>query len=217
MQPRIRIQVATVVLLLALQVVLPAATAAASASPADTVDTLHAAINANDSESSIDMFAGDAVVIQPRIGGLPQIYVGREQIRWWLRNLASQHARWTVSEDPRLLDNHVRWSAIFSLDTFRDQGLQSVVVDNDLVLNNEQRIESLTTVFTPHSARMVQLAPVTTQTEEREVFVVATLLFSALVLCVGFVSGGATVRYLSRRRESIPSTSGIARPSRHCG
>src|ERR1700716_4148458 len=111
MQARVRIQIHIAVVLVVLQILLPAATEAAAASPAETVDTLHLAINTNDLESSIALFADDAVVIQPRIGGLPQIYVGREQIRWWLRNLAAQHVSWALSEEPQFLGSRVRWSA----------------------------------------------------------------------------------------------------------
>src|SRR4051794_30399389 len=57
------------------------------------LDGLRSAINSEDPSSAAMLFAEDAVVIQPRLGGLPQTYVGREQIRFWLRALASQHAR----------------------------------------------------------------------------------------------------------------------------
>ena len=60
-------------------------------------------MNAYDVESSTDLFADDAVVIQPHVGGLPQIYLGQEQIRWWLRNLVAQHVHWTVAQPARLV------------------------------------------------------------------------------------------------------------------
>src|SRR5206468_3944977 len=59
--------------------------------PAGPATQLRAALNASDVDSALHLFASDAVVIQPRIGGFPQIYVGQEQIRWWLRNLVTQH------------------------------------------------------------------------------------------------------------------------------
>jgi hypothetical protein len=212
-----RVRGAVSALLLGVLLILPAVVAAASASPAQTVDTLHSAINTNDLESSIAMFADDAVVIQPRVGALPQIYVGHDQISWWLRNLVAQHARWTLSEEPRFVGNHVRWSDVLNMDAFREQGLPSVAVDNDVVLNDEQRIESLTTVLTPQAARTVQLAPVQTQIEVPDVPFVAGIVFSALLLSVGFGGGVATVVFLSRhQRQSLPSAR-IARAGRPMG
>jgi hypothetical protein len=214
----LRVRGVAAALLLATQLVLPVEIAAASASPAQTVDTLHSAINTNDLESSSALFADDAVVIQPRVGGLPQIYVGRDQIGWWVRNLAAQHTHWTVAADPQFAGKHVRWSDMLSMDAFREQGLAAVAVDNDVVLNDEQRIESLTTVFTPQAARNVQFAPVQTQVDVPDAASVAGIVFSALLLSVGFGGGAATVVFLSRRRQHSVSTAGlIARAGRLTG
>jgi hypothetical protein len=122
--------------------------------PTQAVDALHTAINGSDVDSSSNLFADDAVVIQPRIGGLPQVYVGQEQIRWWLRNLAAQHTQWNVVEPARVVSpNDLQWSDALSLDTFSELGLGSVEVNSELVLAADGRIESLTTVLTPASAR----------------------------------------------------------------
>ena len=145
-----------VCLTLALQVAAPAPAALAADSP---VDTLHASLNAYDVEGSLSVFATDAVVIQPRTGGLPQIYVGRDQIRWWLRNLAAQHAQFDRSVSPEADGAHVRWSDSLSMDAFRQIGLASVEVESDVVLDDAGRIDSLTTVFTPRGARDIQSAP----------------------------------------------------------
>jgi hypothetical protein len=51
------------------------------------VEALRTAMNASDTDAAVDLFTDDAVLIQPRIGGMPQVYVGREQIRWWMRQL----------------------------------------------------------------------------------------------------------------------------------
>jgi hypothetical protein len=185
--------------------VLLALPVAAFGSPAETVDRLHAAINTNDVESSLALFADDAVVIQPRVGGLPQIYVGHDQIDWWMRNLAAQHTHLSSSEEPQVVGKHVRWSDLLSMDAFREQGLRSVAVDNDVILNDDQCIESLTTVFTPQAAKSVQLAPVQTQIEVLDAPALAGIVLSALLLCVGFGGGAATVVLLSRRRQHAPS------------
>jgi hypothetical protein len=152
---RIPIPLLAVCLTLALQVAasVPAALAADSA-----VDTLHTSLNAYDVDGSLAVFAADAVVIQPRIGGLPQIYVGRDQIRWWLRNLAAQHAQFGRSVSPEADGARVRWSESLSLDAFRQIGLASVEVESDVVLDETGRIDSLTTVLTPRSARDIQSA-----------------------------------------------------------
>src|SRR5207248_4583143 len=97
---------------------------------------LHVSLNAYDVEASLSVFAADAVVIQPRIGGLPQIYVGREQIRWWLNNLAAQHAQFDQSVASEAIGAHVRWSESLSVDAFRQVGLASVEVESDAVLDD---------------------------------------------------------------------------------
>jgi hypothetical protein len=85
-------------------------------------------------------------------------------------------------------------------------------------LNSEQRIESLTTVFTPQAAKMVQLAPTPTHADERAVPFLANLAFSTLVLGVGFVSGGAFVYFLVRRRDELLfSKTDITQAWRHSG
>jgi hypothetical protein len=64
------------VLMLAARLAVPAGVAAAHHSPAHAVEAFHRAINAQDIEVGVETFAEDAVVIQPRMGGLPQTYVG---------------------------------------------------------------------------------------------------------------------------------------------
>jgi hypothetical protein len=153
-------QLLAVCLTLALHLAASAPAAlAAQESPAQAIETLHASLNAYDVEGSLSVFAADAVVIQPRIGGLPEIYVGREQIRWWLRNLAAQHAQF---DRPVSLDAngaHAHWSESLSVDAFRQIGLASVEVESDVVLDERGHIDSLTMVLTPHSARDIQSAP----------------------------------------------------------
>ena len=78
-------------------------------------------------------------------------------------------------------------------------------VDNDVVLNDEQRIESLTSVFSPQAARSVQFAPVQAQSEVLDAPTLGGIVLSALLLCVGFGGGAATVVFLSRRRQHAPS------------
>ncbi len=120
------------------------------------VDALRAAINAYDMDRSTDLFADDAVVIQPRIGGLPQIYLGQEQIRWWLRNLAEQHAHWTAAQPARLVgDQDIQWSDDLSADAFTQLRLESVEVKSEAVFASDGRIEALTIVFTPAAARLL--------------------------------------------------------------
>jgi hypothetical protein len=133
---------------------------AASDDPAAAeVQALQSSINANDVEGAARLFADDAVVIQPRIGGLPQIYVGREEIRWWLRSLAAQHVHLDVAAAPRIIGDHVEWTENFSVDAFRGLGLATVDVDVDAVLATDERIESLRTTLTPQAARSIQGSP----------------------------------------------------------
>ena len=163
-------------LTLAVWLALPTVGRAAQDQPLPAVDALHAALNASDVDRSSDLFADDAVVIQPRIGGMPQIYVGQGQIRWWLRNLVAQHAQWTVARPARLVDAiTVEWTDALSLDTFRELGLDSIEVKSDLVLAADGRITALTTVLSPAAARSVQLAPGdSAPTEQSDAFAAPT-------------------------------------------
>jgi ketosteroid isomerase-like protein len=150
----------TLLAALALWLALPALGRAAYDEPVQAVEALHAALNAADVERSSALFTDDAVVIQPRIGGMPQAYVGQEQIRWWLRNLAAQHAQWTVAQPARVVDPvTLEWIDSFSLDAYRELGLDSVEIRSDVVLAADGRIASLTTVLSPAAARSVQIAP----------------------------------------------------------
>jgi hypothetical protein len=88
-----------------------------------SVEAVQAAVNAENVGASAKTFADDAVVIVPRLGGLPQIYVGLGRLRWWLSSLAAQHAHLVRTGWPRLDGNHVRWSDAFSADAFRQIGL----------------------------------------------------------------------------------------------
>jgi hypothetical protein len=108
---------------------------------------LQTAINAGDVDGALSYFADNAVVIQPRIGGMPQVYVGRDQIRWWLGALAAQHA------DFEMLDSHVQWASTMGIDTFRQLGMDALALDTDAVLADPQHVEALRISLTPASAR----------------------------------------------------------------
>lgn len=114
---------------------------------------LQAAINSGDVERGESYFAPNAVVIQPRIGGMPQIYVGRDQIRWWLTSMTAQHAYVESIGEPELSRGHVHWPETLSIDAFRQMGMDRVVLDTDVRLTNSEQIESLTTILTPGAAR----------------------------------------------------------------
>jgi ketosteroid isomerase-like protein len=135
---------------------LPASAFADSASPAETVSALSAALDAGDVDQASRLFADDAVVIQPRVGGLPQVSVGSAQINWWLSNLVQQHVRWDPDSTPEVVGNRVEWLHTFGVDAFRQLGMAPVEVDSEIVLTDDGRIESLRTSFTPNGARALQ-------------------------------------------------------------
>jgi ketosteroid isomerase-like protein len=198
---------------LALWLALPAVGQAQGLSP-QAVDALHAALNAADVERGSELFADDAVVIQPRIGGLPQIYVGQEQIRWWLRNLVAQHAQWSVAQPARTVGaGTFEWTDGFSVDAFRQLGLESVEVKSNAVLAADGRITELTTVLSAAAARSIQLAPggALRPTEPADPTSALTVLAAALLLGVGFSSGAWTMSLLTRRRQpNLPSPKPLA-------
>src|SRR5215831_8625274 len=101
---------------------------------------LQAAINSANVDDATDLFATNAVVIQPRIGGMSQVYVGRDQIRWWLTNLTSQHASIESIGETQLSWGHVRWPERLSIDTYRSLGLDQLELQADLVLDADGRI-----------------------------------------------------------------------------
>jgi hypothetical protein len=116
------------------------------------VDELHAALNAHDLESSLALFADDGLVIQPRIGGGPDVFVGRDEIRWWLQRMHAQHVRLMQSEPASVADGHVRWTDSVSLESYWQLGLDSVETSWDAVVEHG-RFQSLTIVLTPAGAR----------------------------------------------------------------
>lgn len=199
-----------IALTLALQLAASAPVALAADSP---VEALHASLNAYDVEGSLALFAADAVVIQPRIGGLPQIYVGRAQIRWWLRNLAAQHAQFGQSVSLESNAAHLRWSEFLGADAFRQIGLASVEVESDVVLDDSGRIESLTTVLTPRSARGIQSAPGAGSSELAAQPGAEAGVASAGLLSAGFAGGAASVWWLTRRRQRAGASLELSAPT----
>jgi hypothetical protein len=166
------------------------------------VDTLHAAVNAYDVDRTVGLFADDAVVVQPRIGGLPQVYVGQDQIRWWQRRLVGQHVHIELAGVPRLAGTHVRWTDHFSVDAFRDLGLEVIDIDSDAVLSLNGRIQSLIGVLTPEAARSLQAAPggATSLPDAPEESLPGNVVLATLLIGAGFLGGAAGACLLSRRR-----------------
>jgi len=190
-------------ILAALSLAVPAGALASGASPAPVVDALLSTINAGDVEESVEFFADDAVVIQPRIGGLPQIYVGRDQVRWWLRNLAAQHAQFNSPAAGEILDGRVWWLSAFGIDAFRHLGISSITVETDVVLDADQRIRSLRTVLTPEAARSLQQAPGAVSSEPAEWPLNDVVLDSAVLLSLGFGAGAAAALVVWPRRRRL--------------
>jgi hypothetical protein len=132
----------------------------ASSDPStETIDAMITAIDAHDLEASAALFSDDAVVIQPHMGGLPELYVGSAQIRWWLGNLFAQHVRLAVRGGPHADAEHVLFSELFAVDAYRQLGLAEVEVESDVVLDQSSQISSLTSTLSPDAARSIQCAP----------------------------------------------------------
>ncbi|HEY0582874.1 MAG TPA: hypothetical protein VGE94_11880 [Chloroflexota bacterium] len=117
------------------------------------IDALRTAVNAGDIDAASALFTDDAVVIQPRIGGLPQLYGGQQQLRWWLAGLAQQHISFGESPPAALVDGHYRWPSQMGVDALRQLGLDTVDVDSDITLAADGRITALIIVYTPGAAR----------------------------------------------------------------
>jgi hypothetical protein len=189
------------VLALAAAVSAPVGARAASGSPMNVVEALHTAINVHDIDLGLEAFAEDAVVIQPRIGGLPQVYVGRQEIRWWLRAQAAQHAQWTLLSEPEMVGDQVRFSHALGIDAFRDKGFETVTVDSDIVIDEDGRIRSLRTVLTPEAARGLQRAPGPASVGAPQLPLLTDAMTSTVLVGVGIGIGAATAVVLSRRRQ----------------
>jgi hypothetical protein len=212
----IPIQVLVASLTLAVRLAAPASVGAAELEPthadmAARVDELRTAINAADIETGVHAFADDAVVIQPRIGGLPQVYVGREQIRWWLRGLAGQHAQYGQLATPRMVGERLHWSETLGVDAFRQLDLAAVEIESQAVLDEDGLIASLTTVLTPTGARMVQQAPgpAALAADQPGAVVTELVIPAAAFVSLGFLGGAATMLLLSRRRERGLDSGGL--------
>jgi hypothetical protein len=145
---------------LAVGMLAPAGVPASDDPPTVAVVSFESAIDAADVSTSASLFADDAVVIQPRVAGLPEIYVGNDQIRWWLSGLIAQHAWFEPIGALQVDGDHVRWSDQFAVDAFRQLGLNAVDVESDALINADGQIAWLRTELTAESARRINLAPV---------------------------------------------------------
>jgi hypothetical protein len=125
----------------------------------EPTDAMITAIDAYDLDASATLFSDDAVVMQPHMGGLPEMYVGSAQIRWWLRNLFAQHVHLAMRGGPRADSGHILFSELLAVDAYRQLGLAEVEVESDVVLAPDFRISSLTTTLSPDTARRIQGAP----------------------------------------------------------
>jgi len=116
------------------------------------VEELHAAINNHDVEGSLVLFADDGLVFHPRVGGGPDIFIGRDEIRWWMQRLSDQNARLEQVDEPVLVDGHMRWTMLLALDAYRSLAIESIETRSDAIVEGG-RIQSLTIVPTPAGAR----------------------------------------------------------------
>jgi len=132
---------------------------AAASAELDFVTTCPTALITRDVDECLASFSEDAVVIQPPVGGLPQIYVGHGQIRWWLTQLVELNTSFAAREPAELDRGRLRWTATFSSDPLRHLGFDAVEVASVAELDEDGRLQSLTTVYTPATARRMQAAP----------------------------------------------------------
>jgi hypothetical protein len=202
------LQAVAVTLPLATQLVWPARVLAAEDPITQRVEMLHVAINGPDVDASAKTFSEDAVVLVPRVGGLPQIYIGHQQIRWWLSNLMAQHAHFELASGLRADGNHVHWSDAFSVDAFRQLGVASVDVNADAVLTSDRYIQSLTIVLTPEAARNLAVTPgsaLESANRDQDASIYSVLL-AAVLVCIGFGVGLASALLLEGRRLTLPAS-----------
>jgi len=144
---------------LALLLIVPTAALAYADPSTEPTDAMITSIDAYDLDASVALFSDDAVVIQPHMGGLRELYVGSAQVRWWLRNLFAQHVHLSMLGRPRADSGHILFSELLAVDAYRQLGLAEVEVESDVVLARDSRISSLTTTLSPAAARSIQGAP----------------------------------------------------------
>jgi hypothetical protein len=125
----------------------------------ETIDAMMTAIDVYDLDASAALFSDDAVVVQPHMGGLQELYVGSDQIRWWLGNLFAQHVHLAVRGAPRADSGHILFSEFLAVDAYQQLGLTEVEVESDVVLAPDSRISSLTTTLSPDTARGIRGVP----------------------------------------------------------
>jgi hypothetical protein len=195
--------------LLTVFLVAPSATFAAENGSVRPIEMLHMALNAGDVDGSVQLFSSQAVVIQPRIGGFPQVYVGEDQIRWWLNTLVRMHARWNVVEAPSLVGDRVRWSDSFTLDAFQQMRVVAADITSEAVLADDGRISSLTMVFTPATARSMQLALAPTEGEQ-SIAPGFGVLEPVSTFGIGLVVGAASIVRWRRRGRSVDASLSVS-------
>jgi hypothetical protein len=181
---------------------------------ADTqpLNRLRSAINSNNPTIAVSLFTEDAVVIQPRIGGMAQIYVGQEQISFWLRTLTAQHAQLELRSPIAYNGNHARWSETLAVDAFQQLGVEPLEIVSEAVLSGDGQIESLTSSFSPQAARALSPGRSTVQAQLPDPADAVGFLASVGLLCGGFAGGFATMLVLTRRRRRQARPSGPSRP-----
>ena len=122
-------------------------------------------------------------------------------IRWWFQRLMAQHVRFDPSSPLELDPHHVRWTDMLTADVFEQLGLGAIEIQSDAVLGDDLRIESLTTVLTPSSARRVQTAPGSSEGTDFGPQDLSLIMEAAALLSIGFGSGAAVVFFLHRRQR----------------
>src|SRR4051794_23738180 len=109
----------------------------ASGARADPWVLLASVVNQRDVGQADALFAQDAVVIQPPLGGLAQVYVGRAQIQVWLRDLAAQNAHLEFTGPAVEIDGRIRWPGTLAADAFSELGLTHVEVITEVILSED--------------------------------------------------------------------------------
>ena len=136
---------------------------AAGEDQAAIIDRLDSALNRGDVDGAVAFFTQDAVVIHVATAGAsPRVFVGRDQLRWWLQTLVVQHVRLERAGLPLRADStSLDWQGSVGLDSLRQLGIDSLPTRSSATIDNGE-LSSLTIVPTAEAARRLANMPGTT-------------------------------------------------------
>jgi hypothetical protein len=141
----------------------PARVALSSDDPAAVIDAYVAAVNAEDLEAILDLYADDAVhIFLPTPDGSAGVCLGKAQFTMWYEQSLANSDRVELEDSTLAVDgNQATFLTQITSEPWRELGLESLEAKADLVVI-DGRIMTHVVTLTPESVRKLQAARGTT-------------------------------------------------------